>query len=241
MTNTGYKWILCLLLMSQVKHGRWFRMLISPVSIYYGKMDASSSIEQPRANCLQMARFLAWGYFYHRIIHHRVQPSFWSRPFSLLSSSSFLPSLLSLPFFFLFLFYFLCSYPREVCKRNRNYDFFLGGIGNKFREINPKMVCEYKVSVGWGNPTCILTGGETSQSVAHWRWGLPGRLLEARLLTFFPVFSKASYFRFYSFNSMGILVFVHIVNISTYLGGEGYHCIQVNWHLVFLFYFLIVR
>lgn len=184
---------------------------------------------------------LSMGYFYHRIIHHRVQPSFWSRPFSLLSSSSFLPSLLSLPFFFLFLFYFLCSYPREVCKRNRNYDFFLGGIGNKFREINPKMVCEYKVSVGWGNPTCILTGGETSQSVAHWRWGLPGRLPEARLLPFFPVFSKASYFRFYSFNSMGILVFVHIVNISTYLGGEGYHCIQVNWHLVFLFYFLIVR
>lgn len=47
--------------MIQVKHGRWFFILDSPISIYF-KTDASSLIEQPRANSLQMARFLAWGY-----------------------------------------------------------------------------------------------------------------------------------------------------------------------------------
>lgn len=56
---------------------------------------------------------------------------------------SFLPSFFPYfpPFFFLsfFLFFFsLWSYPREVYKRNISYDFFLGGIGNKFRELKPK-------------------------------------------------------------------------------------------------------
>lgn len=38
-----------------------------------GRIDTSSSVEQPGASGLQMARFSAWG-FYRRIIHHRAQP-----------------------------------------------------------------------------------------------------------------------------------------------------------------------
>lgn len=62
MTNMVYRSVLCLLLMIQVKHGRWFLILDSPTCIYY-KMDASGLIEQLRAISLQMARFLAWKYF----------------------------------------------------------------------------------------------------------------------------------------------------------------------------------
>ena len=57
-----YKCVLCLLLMIQVKNGRCFLMLNSPTSIYYKKIDASSSTEQPRAVC-RLPGFLMWRYF----------------------------------------------------------------------------------------------------------------------------------------------------------------------------------
>lgn len=142
MTSAVYKSVLCLL-MIQVKHGSWFFMLDSPTSIYY-KMDASSSIKQASTNHLQMARFLAWGYF---------TTGYFTTKFGLpfeadLPVCCLIPSLLPVCFLPSFFppFYFLCSYSKGVHKRNRNYDFFPGEIDSKFRETNlgHEMICEYR-------------------------------------------------------------------------------------------------
>lgn len=145
MTNMVYKSVLCLLLMIQVKHGRWFFILDSPISIYF-KTDASSLIEQPRANSLQMARFLAWGYLTTGFFTAKFGVSFEADlPVWFLLIPSLLP-VFFLFFFFSFPFYFWCSYPRGVYKRNRNYNFFPGEIDNKIWEINlkHKMLCGYR-------------------------------------------------------------------------------------------------
>ena len=122
------------LLMIQVKHGRWFLMLNSPTSIYYKKMDASSSIEQPRANSLQMASVPGMGIFHHRMLHHKVQPYFQSWPSFLLSSYSFLPCCLLPPFFFLYFFFISCVPTQEEYTKETDYGFVPGGIDNKFKE-----------------------------------------------------------------------------------------------------------
>lgn len=114
MTNVVYKSVLCLLLMIQVKQSRWFLMLGSPTCIYY-KMDAPILIEQPRANSLQMARFLAWGCFTTGFFTTKFRVSFEADlPVCFLLIPSLLP--FSFFFFFPFAFYFLCSYPRGYKK-----------------------------------------------------------------------------------------------------------------------------
>lgn len=125
------------LLMIQVKHGRWFLMLNSPTSVYY-KVDAPSSIEQPRENSLQMASVPGMGIF-----HHKVQPSFQSWPSFLLSSYSFLPCCLLPPFFFIDIFFISCVPTQEEYTKETE-TIIPGGIDNKFKEaknLKHKMIC----------------------------------------------------------------------------------------------------
>lgn len=124
--------------MIQVKHGRWFLMLSSPTSIYYKKMDASSSIEQPRANSLQMTRFLAGGYFTTGFFTTKFSLSFEAGLPLCLLLTSFLP----LPSFFSFPLLFLVFLPKGSMQKKKKGGkketyLFLGELGNKFKVLEP--------------------------------------------------------------------------------------------------------
>lgn len=78
--------------------------------------DASSSTEQPKANSLQTSRVPNVGIFHHRMLHHRVQPSFEVGLlfcFLILLLFPSLPLLLSLSLLFLFVFKISCVPTQE--------------------------------------------------------------------------------------------------------------------------------
>ena len=110
-------------------------------------MDASSSIKQPSTNSLKMARFLAWGYFTTGYFTTKFRLPFEADlPICFLLIPSLLPVSFLPSFFFFFPCYFLCSYPKGVYERNRNYNFFPSEIDNRFRETNleHEMIREYR-------------------------------------------------------------------------------------------------
>lgn len=99
-----------------------------------------SSIEQPRANSLQMARSSAWGYF---------TTGFFTTKFSLSFEAGLPLCFLLIPFlplpsfFFFFSSFIFCvpiqgEYAKEQQQkkgRKKETDLFLGGLGNKFKVL----------------------------------------------------------------------------------------------------------
>lgn len=229
MTNTVYKWVLCPLLMIQVKNGRWFLMLNSPTSIYYKKMDASSSTEQPRANSLQTSRVPNVGIFHHRMLHHRVQPSFWSWPSFLLSSFSFFPHCLFSPFLFAFFVFKISCVPTQ-----EEYT----------KEIEAKIYSQVELTINlkrlktWNIKRCMCEADQPMYLKVeriHSKWSVWGGVCQGSflklicllsfLLTPKQVMSGSSHLISYAFCSLSAS--------SAYLHFGGF-IIQAEWYIAFL-------